>query len=117
MEPCHDAHALPEVPWPAPVIERAARMFSAAGAPERLRLLARLSGVEACVTAIAEAEGEGLSTISNRLKLLHREGLVARRREGRHVWYRLADDHVDALIRAVIAHAHEPHHPGDPDVL
>ena len=90
------------------VAERAAAIFRAMGDPARLRLLERLAvGGERCVSEIAEASGTGMSTVSQRLRLLRAERLVARRREGKHIYYALADEHVGELIRAAIEHAAE----------
>ena len=38
--------------------------------------------------------GWGMPTISQRLKVLHQEELIGRRREGKHIYYFLNDDHV-----------------------
>lgn len=94
--------------------ERAAGMLRALGDESRLRLLERLSGGELCVTQIAEFTGEGMSTISQRLRVLRGEGLVTGRREGKHVYYALADAHVEALLRGVLSHAEEDVHGVDP---
>jgi ArsR family transcriptional regulator len=40
--------------------------------------------------------------------VLHAERIVKRRREGKHIYYSLADDHVRELIRAALDHAGEP---------
>jgi DNA-binding transcriptional ArsR family regulator len=93
----------------APALERAAAFFRAAGEVERLRLLAILLEGEWCVSDLAEASGDGLSTVSQRLKVLRSERLVRRRRDGKHVLYSLADEHVAALIRSALDHAaHDP---------
>jgi ArsR family transcriptional regulator, lead/cadmium/zinc/bismuth-responsive transcriptional repressor len=88
-------------------IEAAAAMFRAIGDPERLRLLVRLSGGEACVSELAEEEGEKITTVSARLKALHAARLVRRRREAKHVFYTLADQHVLPLVHNAIDHAAE----------
>lgn len=62
---------------------------------------------ERCVSEIVEALDEKFSTISQRLRLLRSEGLVARRREGTHLYYALADEHVSDLIRNALDHAEE----------
>ena len=87
-------------------VERASRIFRALGDGARLRLLVRLAGREACVSDVAEAECEEISTISQRLRVLRNEGLVSRRRQG--IVYGLADQHVVDLIRNALAHASEP---------
>lgn len=86
---------------------RAARMLHAAGDEARLRLMIRLSEGEMCVTEIAAESGEGMSTISQRLKVLKNEGLVVGRREGKHVYYSLADRHVYDVMLSILAHADE----------
>lgn len=87
--------------------ERAAAIFRALGDTPRMRLLAQLAEGERCVSDLAEALREGLSAVSQRLRLLRAEGLVARRRDGRHIFYRLANHHVADLIDNALAHAGE----------
>jgi len=53
------------------------------------------------------AVGEKFTTVSQRLKLLHRERLIVRRRDGNHIYYALADRHVVDLILNALAHANE----------
>ncbi|MEC9465761.1 MAG: metalloregulator ArsR/SmtB family transcription factor [Myxococcota bacterium] len=89
------------------IIEKAAALLRAAGEPERLRLLERLGHAEACVGELSEELGWGMPTISQRLKVLHQEGLISRRREGKHIYYALDDDHVRDLIINVFEHVSE----------
>ncbi|AKF11418.1 ArsR/SmtB family transcription factor [Sandaracinus amylolyticus] len=99
-------------------LARAAALFRACGDPERLRLLERLSQGEFCVSELAAESGEGLSTVSQRLRLLRTEGLVSRRREGKHIYYALSDQHVADLIQSALEHALEPRshaHTGEED--
>ncbi len=92
-------------------LARAAGLFRAVGDEQRLRLLERLAEREWCVTELAAAEKEGLSTISQRLKILRAEGLVSRRREGKHIYYAIADQHVAQLVSTALAHADEHRRP------
>jgi ArsR family transcriptional regulator, lead/cadmium/zinc/bismuth-responsive transcriptional repressor len=62
---------------------------------------------ERCVSELVEALGDKFSTVSQRLRLLRSEGLVARRRDGTHLYYALADAHVTELIQNALAHAAE----------
>lgn len=105
----HGGHPTrPPVPLPSRVeIEAAAEIFRALGDPERLRLLLRVAESEACVSELAEDEGEKITTVSARLKTLSVVRLVRRRREAKHVFYALADEHVLPLIRNAIDHAAE----------
>ena len=82
-------------------------MFRALGDAERLRLLVRLAKGEACVSELAEQEGQKIGTVSARLKALYTVRLVKRRREAKHVFYTLTDDHVLRLVRNAIDHAAE----------
>ncbi|MEM7447565.1 MAG: metalloregulator ArsR/SmtB family transcription factor [Myxococcota bacterium] len=91
---------------PDEVVERAAAIFRAAGDPGRLRILEQLSLGEQCVSELAAQSGEGMSTVSQRLRLLRSEKLVIRRREGKHIFYALADEHVDALVQSALNHAY-----------
>ncbi|QPJ60485.1 MAG: helix-turn-helix transcriptional regulator [Candidatus Nitronauta litoralis] len=91
------------------ILERAAEIFRAIGDTPRLRMLERLAHEECCVTELAQEFEEEISTISQRLRLLRRENLVKRRREGKHYFYSLADGHVFNLIQTVIEHANEDH--------
>ena len=108
-ESCEHSHPDRELSLrPQWVVDRAAALFRAAGDPARLRLLERLTlGGEHCVSELAEATGEGMSTISQRLRLLRSEELVSRRREGKHIYYSVSDEHVTALILASLEHAEE----------
>ncbi len=89
------------------VIEKTARLFEAAGEVARLRLLVLLSQGELSVTQIAAATDENLSTISQRLRVLRTEELITSRRDGKHIFYRLADNHVAELISNALNHVSE----------
>ncbi len=88
-------------------LEMAAAMFDALSDPARLRTLVRLAAAELGVSEIAAAEGEKMTTVSARLQILHAARLVARRRDGKTVLYRIADQHVLTLVANAIAHAGE----------
>jgi ArsR family transcriptional regulator, lead/cadmium/zinc/bismuth-responsive transcriptional repressor len=88
-------------------LDRASRIFRALGDGPRLRLLELLAEGESCVTEIVGTLGEKFSTVSQRLRLLRGEGLVRRRRDGTHIYYALADQHVIDLIHNALAHAAE----------
>lgn len=104
----HAPGAVQEVPA-AESLDGAADLFRALGDSRRLRLLLRLALGEACVTQLAAAEDEAITTVSARLKALHTARLVKRRRDGKHMVYALADGHIRALLDNALAHAGEPH--------
>lgn len=89
------------------MVRRAAALFRAVGDAARLALLERLAAGEQCVSAIALATGERLSTVSQRLRVLRSEGLVVGRRDGKHVYYAVADAHVADIVRAALQHVSE----------
>ena len=97
---------LPDLP-PAAAIEGAVRLFRALGDPGRLRLLLLLAEQERCVGELADAFEEGMSTVSQRLRMLRADRLVVSRRDGKHVYYALADVHIAELIASAIDHAGE----------
>jgi ArsR family transcriptional regulator len=92
-------------------VERAARIFRALGDGPRLLLLQHLRNGEVCVGELVESLGEKFSTISQRLRILRSEGLVHSRRDGLHVYYALADAHVQNLVANALDHAEELLHP------
>ena len=92
---------------PQAQVDMVAAMFRALGDPERLRLLVRLAQGEACVSELAEEEREKITTVSARLKTLFMARLVNRRREAKHVFYTLADEHVFPLVSNATDHAAE----------
>jgi DNA replication protein DnaC len=62
---------------------------------------------EICVTELAELENEQMTTVSARLRALFSARLVKRRREAKHIYYSLADDHVLQMVHGAIEHAAE----------
>lgn len=107
MNPDDPAPLLPLLPDRARV-ERTAALFRALGDPGRLTMLLLLREGEACVSALAGCTGEAMNTVSQRLGLLEKDALVTRRREGRHVYYALRDDHVRCLVEDGLVHGSEP---------
>lgn len=98
---------LPALSADPAAVTRAVRLLRAVGDEARLRLLAHLAEGPRCVTELALAEGDSLSTISQRLRVLRAEHLLVRRRDGRHISYALADDHVLEIVRSALDHARE----------
>ncbi len=101
---CH-SNAPARFPYSAGALGKTAAVFSALGDPERLRVLVALAEGRRCVGALAEEVGESMSLISQRLKILCRAELIVRERAGRHVHYRLADEHTVRLLVNGFDHA------------
>src|SRR5919201_1550599 len=79
-------------------VDRAARLFRALGDTARLRLTARLAQSDGCVSELAAVEGEAISTISQRLRVLRGENIVISKRRGKHKTYAPADGHMSDLV-------------------
>lgn len=94
---------------PADDLARTAGMFKLLGDPTRSRLLyALLEAGELCVCDLAAATGTQEATVSQSLRMLRASGVVSGRRQGRLVFYRLADAHVRMLLDMTREHiAHE----------
>jgi DNA-binding transcriptional ArsR family regulator len=87
---------------PAPMIELAAERFRLLSDPTRLRLLNELHAHhEIAVGELAERAGVRISNTSKHLHQLEREGIVARRRHGTTVLYRIVDPSVERLCDLV----------------
>ena len=89
------------------VLKNTAALFEAAGDLERLRLLVLLAKGELSVGEIAAQTNEKLSTVSQRLRLFRERNLITSRREGKQVFYQLADEHVAELISNALSHVAE----------
>jgi DNA-binding transcriptional ArsR family regulator len=92
--------ALPH-PLPDDLAELIARRFRAMSEPARIRLLDRLRDGEATVNELAAATGASQQSVSKHLSVLADAGVLARRREGNRVYYRIADEGVLALCEDV----------------
>ena len=88
-----------------------ARFFKGLDDPTRVLILRLLLDGEKNVTELVELVGSPQGRVSSHLGCLRHCGYVATRREGRNVYYRLADDRVRALLRIaqdlVAEHARE----------
>lgn len=73
----------------------------------RLRVLWALAQSEMCVCDIAVLLGMSKSAISHHLKSLRLTNLVTVRKEGKNVYYSLADNHVVQILNMGIQHVDE----------
>ncbi|WP_428080775.1 ArsR/SmtB family transcription factor [Candidatus Avelusimicrobium alvi] len=84
-----------------------ADLFKVFGDSTRLRILCALFGCERCVQHIAEELGMTHSAISHQLRFLKQNKLVKNRREGKTVFYSLADEHVKTIFNQGLEHVRE----------
>ena len=79
-------------------------LFKVFGDSTRIRILFVLFECEVCVCDLAEALHMTQSAISHQLKILKQNKLVKSRRDGKSVFYSLADGHVRTIIAQGLEH-------------
>lgn len=83
---------------------RLAELFKALSDPTRVRIISALSQTELCVYDLAATLGMSQSAVSHQLRSLREMHLVRYRKEGRHVYYQLDDEHIWHLFRLGLDH-------------
>ena len=89
------------------VVYSATQIFDALSDSTRFQILGELVGGEKSVSDLQEVCHVSQSAISHQLRLLRDRGLVSARRDGQRMFYRLADEHVEELLRVGLQHAAE----------
>lgn len=84
-----------------------AELYKVFGDTTRIKILYVLFEAEMCVCDIAQILNMSMSAISHQLRVLKQSGLVKYRREGKTVFYSLADDHVRTIIGMGMEHIEE----------
>jgi ArsR family transcriptional regulator, lead/cadmium/zinc/bismuth-responsive transcriptional repressor len=84
-----------------------AELFKVFGDSTRIRILFVLFESEVCVCDLAAALNMTVSAVSHQLKILKQNKLIKSRREGRSVFYSLADDHVRTIVSQGMEHIEE----------
>jgi len=77
---------------------QAVSMLKALGNEDRLLLLCQLAQGELCVSDLEEALDIRQPTLSQQLGVLRNEGLVTTRRDGKRIFYSVADEHAMRLL-------------------
>ena len=91
----------PPHPLADELVELIARRFRVLAEPSRIRLLDQLRKGERSVNELAARLGAGQQNVSKHLAVLADAGVVARRKDGNHVYYRIIDDGVLGLCQQV----------------
>jgi len=89
------------------LLNKMAILFKLFGDGTRIKILYCLFEKERCVYDICTTLGVSQSAVSHQLKILRDGNLVANRRDGKEVYYRLADDHVKTIIGQGYEHVTE----------
>ena len=80
-------------------------LFKGFADPTRVHILSLLARQELCVTDIADAVELSQSAISHQLRILKQMHLIKFRKDGKNLWYSLADDHVRTILQMGLEHA------------
>ena len=84
-----------------------AELFRIFGDSTRIKILYVLFEAEMCVGEIGQTLGMTQSAISHQLRILKQAKLVKSRRQGKEMYYALADHHVSVIIGMGIEHLEE----------
>lgn len=84
-----------------------AELFKVFGDTTRIKIICALFAAEMCVCDIAALLNMSQSAISHQLRVLKQARLVKNRREGKIVYYSLADDHVKQIFDQGFLHITE----------
>ena len=89
------------------ILYKLAELFKVFGDPTRVRILYALTMQELCVQDIADKLSMTHSAISHQLRVLKQMELVKFRRDGKTIYYSLADDHVKTIMAQGLEHVCE----------
>ena len=84
-----------------------AEIFKVFGDSTRIKILYVLFEAEMCVCDLAETLGMTQSAISHQLRVLKQMDLVKNRRDGKTIFYALADDHIITILNQGLNHIEE----------
>ena len=82
-------------------------LFKIFGDQTRVKILYTLLDGEMCVQDIADSIGMSQSSVSHQLRVLKQSQLVKFRRDGRTIYYTLADQHVCTIMNQGLEHIQE----------
>lgn len=85
-------------------IELLSNMFKLFADNTRLRIICSILNTELCVCDLCELLELNQSTVSHQLQILRNAKLVKYRREGKQIYYRLQDEHIEQIISTSLAH-------------
>ena len=84
-----------------------AELFKIFGDSTRIKILYALFEAELCVCDIAQLLKVSQTAVSHQLRVLKTNKLVKSRKDGKNVFYSLADDHVYSIINQGMDHINE----------
>lgn len=90
---------------PSKALERAAELFGVLSTPMRLKIIGALCDGEQNVTCLLSQISASQPNMSRHLQVLYQAGVLSKRRSGQQVFYKIADDSVVRVCKAVYVHA------------
>lgn len=98
---------------PAPTLDEGktaelADMFRLMGDGSRLRIILACLGEPVCVGDIAEQLGLSGSLVSHHLRLLRAARVLRAKRQGKNIFYSVADEHIRCVLYDMVDHVVEP---------
>ena len=88
-------------------LEKVSQLFKIISDPTRIKMLYVLEKHELCVCDISVILNMTQSAISHQLKTLKDANLVKNRRDGKTIFYQLADEHVHLIFNQALTHINE----------
>lgn len=85
-------------------IKNLSALYKALGDPGRIKIISALSVSELCVHELATLLDISQSAVSHQLRVLRGAGLVAYRKDGKHVIYSLDDEHIHNIFDYGLEH-------------
>ncbi len=101
------AKRIEEAMPPEEELQDLAEFYKVFGDATRLKILYVLLDTEMCVYDIATIVGMSQSAISHQLRVLKQMALVKNRRDGKSIYYSLADDHIVTILSQGLNHIEE----------
>ncbi len=92
---------------PEEVLYELADLYKMFADSTRVRILSALQARELCVLDLAALLGVSQSALSHQLRILKQAKLVKSRREGKIIFYSLADSHVESIFKQGLDHVRE----------
>lgn len=89
------------------ILQKMAELLALFGDTTRIRIMAVLLNSEFCVSEIAVHLDMTVSAVSHQLRILKQGNLVKNRKEGKTVFYSLADSHVRSIFNLALEHVQE----------
>ena len=86
------------------ILYQISQVLDAMGDLNRIKIISALCENEMCVCDIAKVLSVSQSAVSHQLRILRHTGIVAARKEGKTVYYRLADEHIRDIYNIGLIH-------------